>query len=105
MKEEEKYQKKSEEKKRIKLWEELTMAECFIFQKLMLNEKICKKVLSEIRKIFLKCINGVFSEDAFSATIRTGYENIKLSREFRHSKRQKYGHRRGQKGIHIRTSS
>ena len=33
---------------RIKSWDELTLADNFIFQKLMLNEELCKKILSEI---------------------------------------------------------
>lgn len=31
-----------------KKWEELSIADNFIFQKVMLNEELCKKVLSEI---------------------------------------------------------
>ena len=33
---------------RIKEWDELTLADNFIFQKVMLNEDLCKKILSEI---------------------------------------------------------
>lgn len=29
-------------------WEELGLADNFIFQKVMLNEELCKKILSEI---------------------------------------------------------
>lgn len=32
----------------IKEWDELTLADNFIFQKVMLNEELCKKILSEI---------------------------------------------------------
>ena len=31
-----------------KKWEELNLADNYIFQKVMLNEKLCKKILSEI---------------------------------------------------------
>lgn len=40
--------KKTEETLKIKSWEDLTLADNFIFQKLMRNQEICKKVLSEI---------------------------------------------------------
>lgn len=34
-----------------KQWEELTLADNFIFQKVMLNQSLCKKVLSRNRRI------------------------------------------------------
>ena len=36
------------EKRSVKTWEELTLADHFIFKKFMMNEEICKEVLSEI---------------------------------------------------------
>ena len=36
------------EKRSVKTWEELTLADHFIFKKFMMNEDICKEVLSEI---------------------------------------------------------
>ena len=50
---------------------------------IMLNTLGTEGDISEDLKTFLKCINGVFSDDDFSDTIRSEFERIKLSREFR----------------------
>lgn len=50
---------------------------------IMLNTLGTEGNISNDLKTFLNCINGVFSDDDFSATIRNEYEHIKLSRKFR----------------------
>lgn len=50
---------------------------------IVLNTTGTKGNVSGDLKTFLKCINGVFSDNIFSATIKNEYEHIKLSRELR----------------------
>lgn len=41
----------------MKSWEELTIADDFLFQKVMQNEDICKKLLEKILKKKIKAIH------------------------------------------------
>ncbi len=50
---------------------------------IVLNTKGTEGNVSEELKTFLKCVNGLFPDDEFSATIREEYERIKESREWR----------------------
>ena len=50
---------------------------------IMLNTLGTEGNISNDLKTFLNCINGVFSDDDFSATIKNEYEHIKLNRKFR----------------------
>ena len=50
---------------------------------IVLNTKGTEGNVSEELKTFLKCVNGLFPDDEFSATIRKEYERIKESREWR----------------------
>ena len=51
--------------------------------KIVLNTKGSEGEVSKDLKIFLKSIEGIFSEDAFSARIKETYERVKHSREWR----------------------
>lgn len=61
---------------KVKAWEELSIADNFIFQKVMLNEELCKKVLSEILGRKVKKIK--YPEYEKTINIRRDSKGIRL---------------------------
>ena len=57
-------------------WEELTLADNFIFQKVMLNKELCKKVLSEILEMEIADIS--YPDYEKSIDIRRDSKSIRL---------------------------
>lgn len=61
---------------KIKNWDELTLADNFIFQKVMLNKELCKKVLSEILEMEIADI--FYPDYEKSIDIRRDSKSIRL---------------------------
>lgn len=62
--------------KATKQWEELTLADNFIFQKVMLNKELCKKVLSEI--LGMEVLKIEYLEYEKTIAIRRDSKSIRL---------------------------
>lgn len=60
----------------IKTWDELTIQDNFLFQKVMQNKRICKKLIEEILQIKIKKIIFPISEK--SIDIRTNSKSVRL---------------------------
>ncbi len=61
---------------KIKPWEELTLSDNFIFQKVMLNKELCKKVLSEI--LGVEVVEIKYPENEKNISIRRDSKGIRL---------------------------
>ena len=60
----------------IRTWEELTIQDNFLFQKVMQNKRICKRLIEEILQIKIKKIAYPISEK--SIDIRTNSKSVRL---------------------------
>lgn len=72
----------------IKNWEDLTLANNFIFQKVMLNKELCKKVLSEILEMEIEDIT--YPECEKTIDIRRDSKGIRLDVYVKDDKKSVY---------------
>ena len=74
--------------KMVKTWEELTLSDNFIFQKVMLNKELCKKVLTEI--LGMEVTEIEYPESEKNIAIRRDAKSIRLDVYVRDQKKVVY---------------